>query len=98
VDASFQDGERNFVDHVGGNLIVRFPFEPVRLAPYLFGGGGRKFDPMDQWFADAGVGLEFRFNWNLGVFGDARYIWNDRSKPSGRHDEASFRAGLRMAF
>jgi hypothetical protein len=98
VDTSFQDGARNFVDHVGGNLIVRFPIEAVRLAPYIFGGGGRKFDPLDQWFADAGVGLEFRFNWNLGIFGDAQYIWNDRTMPDGRHDQALLRAGLRMAF
>src|SRR5258708_8418892 len=98
VDTSFQDGAHEFVDHVGGNLILRFPFEPVRLAPYIFGGGGLKFDPMDQWFADAGVGLEFRFNWNLGIFGDVQYIWNDRTMPGGRHDEALLRAGLRVAF
>jgi len=67
ADTSFQVGASDFVDHVGGNLIVRFPIDVIRLAPYVFAGGGRKFDPIDQWFGDAGAGLEFRLNRNLGI-------------------------------
>jgi len=98
VDTSFQDGAVKFVDHVGGNLIVRLPIEPIRLAPYVFAGGGRRFDPNGAWFGDGGAGLEFRLNPHLGIFGDARYIWGDKALPNGARDQALLRTGLRLAF
>ncbi|MDB6017634.1 MAG: hypothetical protein JWR19_2123 [Pedosphaera sp.] len=98
ADTSFQTGASDFVDHVGGNIIARIPIEVLRTAPYVFAGGGRKFDPIDQWFGDVGAGLEFRFNRNLGVFGDARYIWLDKILANGTRDQALLRAGVRVAF
>lgn len=99
ADTSFQDGESKFVNHVGGNLMVRFPIEPLRMAPYVFAGGGRNFDPIGSWFGDAGGGLEFRLNHNLGIFGDGRYIWNDRAiRADGTRDSLLLRAGIRVAF
>ena len=78
VDTSMQDKSGpHFVDHVGGNLFLRLPIEPIKLAPYVFGGGGRAFNPTWNWYWNAGVGLEFRFNPKLGLFSDARYIWKD---------------------
>jgi hypothetical protein len=98
VDASAQTESQTFVDHVGGNLIVRFPIDAIRLAPYVFAGGGRKFDPTDAWFGDGGAGLEFRLNPHMGLFGDARYVWVERNNLNGTRDEALLRAGLRLAF
>jgi hypothetical protein len=96
VDTSFLSGDNvpHFVDHVGGNLIARIPIDVVHLAPYFFGGGGRAFNPAWNWFADVGVGLEFRFNPKMGIFADARYIWKDH----GGGDQAALRAGLRLVF
>jgi hypothetical protein len=99
ADTSFQDGARKFCDHVGGNLILRLPIEPAHLAPYIFGGGGRRFDPVDAWFFDAGVGLDVRFTRHVGIFGDARYIWHESNAQFGaRFDQALFRTGLKIAF
>jgi hypothetical protein len=83
----------NFVDNVSGSLILRLPFDPIRLAPYAFGGGGHQFDPVDSNFAHAGAGLEFRFTHNLGIFVDGRWVWTDRDK-----DYGLARAGFRIAF
>ena len=98
VDTSFQTRQSDIVDHVAGNLILRLPIEVAHLAPYIFGGGGHKFDPIDQSFADAGVGLEVRFTRNIGMFGDVRYVWNTQTKPVGLHDEGLFRLGMKFAF
>ena len=93
VDTSFQDGGRRFVDHVSGSLIVRLPIETVHLAPYVFGGAGYEFEPVYEWSAHLGGGLEFRFNPKTAVFADARYIWSDRTG-----DQCLVRAGFRLAF
>src|SRR5579884_1446870 len=94
VDTAFIDGTSHFVDHVGGNIIFRIPIDPVHLAPYAFGGGGYGWNPDKRYFADVGVGLEFRLNPKVGIFGDARYIWREGTAP----DECEIRAGLRMVF
>jgi Outer membrane protein beta-barrel domain len=100
ADTSFQDGGIKFVNHVGGNLIVRFPFDCWRLVPYIFGGGGYQWSDRGQWFVDLGAGLEFRFNRHLGLFGDARYMFGDKVQPTipPSRDNALFRTGLRFAF
>ncbi len=81
------------VDQVLGNLIIRWPFESCGLAPYIFGGGGRSIDPIWEWLGHAGIGLEFRFNPTLGIFGDGRYEWLDHSP-----DRLLLRTGLRVVF
>ncbi|WP_150107188.1 outer membrane beta-barrel protein [Pedosphaera parvula] len=96
ADTSFQDGASDFVDHVGGNLILRLPIEYIRSAPYIFGGGGFKFDPRDQWFYNAGGGWEFRFNPHLGLFADGRFVWLTRNTTD--RNELLLRTGLRVAF
>ena len=94
ADTSFQDGGRRFVDHVGGNLFVRLPIEAIRLAPFVFAGGGRSCNPGYNWFGDAGVGVDFRLNPKLAIFGDARYIWKDVAG----QDQALLRTGIRLIF
>jgi hypothetical protein len=96
ADTAFLSGTKHFADHVGGNLILRIPIEAVRLAPYVFGGGGRAFNPTWSWYADVGAGLEIRLNPKLGIFGDARYIWMEHD--TGATDQAALRAGVRLVF
>jgi len=50
----------SFVDDASGSFVVRFPFEGVHLAPYVFVGGGYQFDPIRQAFGHGGAGLEYR--------------------------------------
>ena len=85
----------NFVDQALGNLILRFPICPISVAPYIFGGGGRGFDPRWEWFADGGVGLEWRPNATTGIFTDATYMWHLQD---GGIDRLLLRAGVRLAF
>jgi hypothetical protein len=93
ADVSMHADGNEFIDNGSANLIVRFPIEAASLAPYVFGGGGRNFDPIDEWEGHAGVGLEFRLNPHTGIFADGRYVWPDKSS-----DYSIIRAGFRFAF
>lgn len=84
-----------FVDQALGNIILRVPLDPTGLSPYVFGGGGRGFDPSWEWFGDAGVGLEYRPNATTGIFTDAAYMFHVRD---GSSDRLLLRAGLRLVF
>lgn len=84
-----------FVDQALGNVILRVPIDPTGLSPYIFGGGGRGFDPSWEWFADAGVGLEYRPNATTGIFTDATYMFHVKD---GSSDRLLLRAGLRLVF
>jgi hypothetical protein len=92
---NMSDNGGKFVDQALGNMILRFPLDPTGLAPYVFGGGGRGFDPSWEWFADGGVGLEYRPNATTGIFTDATYMWHLRD---GSVDRLLLRAGLRIVF
>ncbi|HWQ91172.1 MAG TPA: hypothetical protein VN673_05840 [Clostridia bacterium] len=95
IGADFNAAENRgeFVDQVLGSVFLRLPIESIGLAPYVFGGGGRAFDPEWEWVGHAGVGLEFRFNPVTGIFADARWIW-----PEDTNEKLLLRAGLRLAF
>jgi len=93
ADAYTENAGHSFVDNTSGNLIVRFPFESVHLAPYAYGGGGYQFDPSGLWFGQAGGGLEFRFTKQVGLFADGRYVFTD-----GTQNFGVARLGLRLAF
>jgi len=94
VDTAALSKSPVFIDHVVGNIFFRIPIDVVHLAPYAFGGGGYGWFPDARYQADVGVGLEFRFNPKLGVFGDARYIWREGTAT----DQAAIRAGMRILF
>jgi hypothetical protein len=98
VDTSFQDRGSDFVDHVGGNLIVRLPLNVIRLAPSVFAGGGFAFSPRDTWFTDIGTGLDFRISRHLGLFADGRYIWKDKTSADGNREQLLLRTGFRVIF
>lgn len=92
-DAYTESTKGTFVDNASGNLIIRIPIETIRLAPYVYGGGGRQFDSNDRWFGQAGAGIEVRFTPNFGLFTDARYVFPDEAGNFGVG-----RLGLRFAF
>lgn len=84
----------NFVDNVGGNLVLRWPIANIGLAPYVFGGGGHQFNEGQATYADTGVGVEYRFNPMLGIFIDGRAVLPD----NGFRNYGMGRLGLRFAF
>jgi hypothetical protein len=95
------------------NLYFRYPIESLRLAPYVYVGGGADFGDR-QWASfDVGAGLEYRITpprlgWltpsRLALFMDGR--WNylgDRSFPEANSSRGdlnyfSVRAGLRIVY
>jgi len=93
VDAYSENTHGPFVDNTSANLILRFPFDEIHLAPYIYGGGGYQFDPGEVWFAQAGGGVEVRFNESVGLFLDARYVMTDETENFG-----VARLGLRLTF
>ncbi len=80
-------------NQVVGNLIFRYPFEQCRLAPYVFGGGGRQFRDGTQWLADVGIGAEYRLHPAFGLFLDVRETFPEHSA-----DYALWRLGIRFKF
>ena len=92
-DAYSENTAHNFVDSASGNLIGRIPIGNTGVAPYVFGGGGHQFDEIEQNFAQAGGGIEFRFAENVGFFVDARYVFADKTQNYGVG-----RAGIRLNF
>lgn len=93
ADAFSEDTHDCFIDRASGSVFLRIPFEPIHLAPYGFGGGGRQFDPSDAWFGQVGVGVDVRLTSNWGLFVDGRYMFLDDES-----DEGLGRVGLRVAF
>jgi len=92
-EAFTENTAHNFVDSVSGSLVLRLPLGQSGLAPYAFGGGGRQFDPLYEWFGHAGAGLEYRFTPHIGLFADARYVLTQRTRDYGLG-----RFGLRFIF
>jgi len=92
-DAEMSSNGGRFVDQALGNVVARFPIDPSGFAPYIFGGGGRGFDPSWEWLGDLGVGMEYRFNPVTGIFVDGRYVWADKS-----FDRLLLRFGLKLVF
>lgn len=92
ADTYFQE-KGEFWSNVSGSLIARLPIGNSGFAPYIFGGGGRRFDPLDEWIYGGGIGLEYRFTRHIGLFIDSRYVWADKDT-----DYTLSRAGLRFAF
>jgi hypothetical protein len=92
-DAYSENTSGAFIDDASGNLILRLPLGQSGLAPYVYGGGGGQFDRTHLTFAQAGAGLEYRFNPHIGAFLDARFVLPNETKYFGVG-----RAGLRFAF
>ena len=88
------NGNGNAYNNFSGNIIGRIPIESWHLAPYAFAGGGATWgNHATAGNGDAGVGLEYRFTRNIGIFVDSRYLYGSRSL-----NETLSRAGVRFAF
>jgi hypothetical protein len=93
ADAYSENTTGTFVDSASANLTLRLPLGQSGFAPYVFGGGGRHFDALKEWFAQAGAGMEYRFNPHIGIFIDARGVLPDEARYYG-----VARLGMRFAF
>lgn len=93
VDAYTENAGHSFVDSASANLLLRFPLGKSGFAPYVLGGGGRQFDPIELWYGQAGAGIEYRFTHRAGLFADGRYVFTD-----GTPNYGLFRLGVRLAF
>ena len=93
-------GTHNFFDYAGGNLYARLPIESLHMAPYIFGTGGRYFNPESNWYYGGGAGLEFRLTQKFGIFGDARYEWRQINVfgDTGHFNIVEARVGARFIF
>lgn len=97
TDASiskYGSGDWKF-DHWLGDIYLRLPIGESGISPYLIGSGGRTINPSWEWVYGFGPGLEIRFTHNIGIFTDARFLWNHESTSL---NTLNFRAGLRLAF
>jgi hypothetical protein len=93
ADAYSENTTGSLVDSASANLILRLPLGKSGFAPYVFGGGGFHFEDIRTQFAQAGVGMEYRFCPHMGVFIDARGVLPDHTP-----DYGVARLGLRFAF
>ena len=93
AEAYSENTSGTFIDNASANLTLRLPLGQSGFAPYAFGGGGRQFETLKNWFAQAGGGIEYRFNPHMGVFIDARGVLPDEARYYG-----VARLGVRFAF
>lgn len=94
TDINIPNNGGTFVQEQSVNLTLRWPMGSSGAAPYVFGGGGRQYKPIDEWIGQVGVGLEYRSYHKLGIFADARYAWGDTHSS----DSLLLRGGLRFVF
>jgi hypothetical protein len=93
AEAYSENTTGTFIDSASANLTLRLPLGQSGFAPYAFGGGGRHFDALKEWFAQAGGGIEYRFNPHVGIFIDARAVLPNEARYYG-----VARLGMRFAF
>ena len=92
-EAYSENTGHSVVDNASLSLIGRLPLGQSGFAPYVYGGGGHQFDPIELNYLHAGGGLEYRFTRRLGLFVDARYVFTDETPNYGLG-----RVGLRLGF
>ena len=93
ADAYSENTSGPFIDSASINLIFRLPLGNSGFAPYLFGGGGYQFDLDHASFGQAGAGMEYRFNRQMGMFIDARGVLPEKTRGYGLA-----RLGVRFIF
>jgi hypothetical protein len=93
ADAYSEDARGTAIDSASTSLIFRCPMGQSGFAPYAFGGGGYHFEQVRTWFAQAGVGMEYRFTPHVGAFIDVRGALPKETKYYGLG-----RLGMRFSF
>ena len=93
AEAYSENTGHSVVDNASASLIARFPLGQSGFAPYVYGGAGHQFDPIELNYLHAGGGLEYRFTRRLGLFVDARYVFTDETENYGLG-----RVGVRIGF
>ena len=79
-----------------GNLFLRYPICSWNVAPYVVAGLGALYGQTEAILAGTvGGGLEYRFTDNIGIFADARWLYNANVSNSGA---VVARTGIRFAF
>ncbi len=85
------------VNSLQGDLIARYPICAWNLAPYAMIGGGANWGCATQGDGNAGVGVEYRFTRNIGMFADCRWLYGGNDG-GARLSMALPRVGVRFAF
>jgi hypothetical protein len=80
-------------NQINASLMARYPIDKVRLAPYVYGGGGRQYMDGAQWLAHIGGGVDYRIRRGVGLFTDVRETFAEK-----HGDYALWRFGLRLRF
>lgn len=80
ADAYVEDTKGATIDSASLSFTYRLPLAQSGFAPYAFGGGGRNFENVRTWFAQVGLGVEYRFTPHVGMFLDARGVVPDETK------------------
>jgi opacity protein-like surface antigen len=80
-----------------GNLFLRYPICGWNLSPYVMAGLGAVYGSNNDAVlaGTVGGGLEYRFTDNIGIFADARWLYNAEASDSGA---VLARTGLKFAF
>lgn len=79
-----------------GNLFLRYPICSWNVAPYAVAGLGALYGQTDSVLAGTvGGGIEYRFTKNIGIFADARWLYNASVSDSGA---VVARTGIKFAF
>lgn len=79
-----------------GNLFLRYPICSWNVAPYAVAGLGALYGQTKAILAGTvGGGLEYRITDNIGIFADARWLYNANVSNSGA---VVARTGIKFAF
>lgn len=79
-----------------GNVLLRYPVDTGTFcfAPYAKLGAGYQMDGNGDFIYGGMLGIEFRLNERIGVFGEGGYYWSDEDS----NDSAIARVGVRFVF
>ena len=89
-------GSVNATDRLQADILLRYPIESLRLAPYAMVGGGASWDTVSQGNGNVGLGLDYRVSQHIGLFGDCRWLYGNSS--AGVTTTAMPRVGVRLVF
>jgi hypothetical protein len=98
VEQSLAAREDNTEWGTFGNLFLRYPICSWNLAPYAIAGLGAIYGSNNNAHlaGTVGGGLEYRFTDNIGIFADARWLYNATNLNEGGAVLA--RTGIKFAF